>query len=107
MYSEPIYDLETYVTLELLGSKYDQNFGSGVTAGYERQNWGINLDKNVCQKENVIYSYLIVAENSITANRPPYINGLGLFCWCIAGQCLDLYTLTRCKFFDLFESRRT
>ncbi|MCJ1347482.1 hypothetical protein MMC31_005707 [Peltigera leucophlebia] len=47
MYSEPIYDLETYVTLELLGSKYDQNFGSGVTAGYERQNWGINLDKNL------------------------------------------------------------
>lgn len=38
--------------------------------------------------------------------RTPYVDGFGSFWWCIAGHYFDLYTLIRCKFLDLFESRR-
>lgn len=74
MYSESIYNLKPYATLEIVGLKYDQNFGSavlytpGISAAYERRSCGITSDKNVYPKEKAIYNYFTIAENSITAN---------------------------------------
>lgn len=74
MYSESIYNLKPCVTLEFVGLKCDQNFGSavlytpGIPAGYERRSCGITSNKNVCPKENAIYNYFTTAEKSSTAN---------------------------------------
>lgn len=110
MYSESRYNLKPYVTLEFVGLKYDQNFGSavlytpGISAGYETRSCCITSDKSICPKETQFTTSLLLLKTVPQLICTPYVDGFGSFWWCIARQDFNLYTPTRCKFLDLFES---